>query len=30
MIFQPFYTAESGCAAYIVGCGGKGKCAVVD
>lgn len=30
MILQPFYTSESGCAAYIVGCGGKGKCAVVD
>ena len=30
MILQPFYTSESGCAAYIVGSGGKGKCAVVD
>ena len=30
MIFQPFYYPETGCAAYVVGCGGKGKCAVVD
>jgi hydroxyacylglutathione hydrolase len=30
MIFQPFYYPETGCAAYLVGCGGKGKCAVVD
>jgi hydroxyacylglutathione hydrolase len=30
MIFQPFYYPETGCAAYIVGCGGIGKCAVVD
>ena len=30
MIFQPYYYPETGCAAYVVGCGGKGKCAVVD
>jgi glyoxylase-like metal-dependent hydrolase (beta-lactamase superfamily II) len=30
MIFQPFYYPETGCAAYVVGCGGLGKCAVVD
>lgn len=30
MIFQPYYYPETGCAAYLVGCGGKGKCAVVD
>jgi len=30
MIFRPYYTFETGCAAYLFGCGGKGKCAVVD
>jgi len=30
MIFKPFYYFDTGCAAYVVGCGGKGKCAVVD
>lgn len=30
MIFQPFYRWSSGCAAYLFGCGGLGKCAVVD
>jgi glyoxylase-like metal-dependent hydrolase (beta-lactamase superfamily II) len=30
MIFRPFYTFETGCAAYLFGCGGKGLCCVVD
>lgn len=30
MIFKPFYRFDSGCAAYVFGCGGKGKCVVVD
>ena len=30
MIFRPFYTYETGCAAYLLGCGSLGKCAVVD
>ncbi len=30
MIFRPFYRYETGCAAYLFGCGGLGKCAVVD
>lgn len=30
MIFRPYYYFESGCAAYLFGCGGLGKCAVVD
>lgn len=30
MIFRPYYTFETGCAAYLFGCGGLGKCAVVD
>lgn len=30
MIFRPFYTFETGCAAYLFGCGSLGKCAVVD
>ncbi|MDH5671080.1 MAG: MBL fold metallo-hydrolase [Myxococcales bacterium] len=30
MIFRPFYYFDSGCAAYLFGCGGLGKCAVVD
>lgn len=30
MIFKPFYAFETGCAAYLLGCGGLGRCAVVD
>src|SRR5688572_26888418 len=30
MIFKPYYYFESGCAAYLFGCGTLGKCAVVD
>ena len=30
MIFRPFYYYETGCAAYVLGCGTLGKCAVVD
>jgi len=30
MIFQPYYYFETGCAAYLFGCGTLGKCAVVD
>ncbi|MDI3286819.1 MBL fold metallo-hydrolase [Polyangium sp. 15x6] len=30
MIFKPYYSFEIGCAAYLFGCGGLGKCAVVD
>ena len=30
MIFRPFYVDETGCASYLFGCGGLGKCAVVD
>lgn len=30
MIFKPFYYFETGCAAYLFGCGSVGKCAVVD
>lgn len=30
MIFRPFYRFETGCAGYVVGCGGLGTCAVVD
>jgi glyoxylase-like metal-dependent hydrolase (beta-lactamase superfamily II) len=30
MIFRPFYYYETGCAAYLLGCGSLGKCAVVD
>jgi len=30
MIFKPYYYFETGCAAYLIGCGGLGKCAVVD
>jgi hydroxyacylglutathione hydrolase len=30
MIFRPFYTFETGCAGYLLGCGGLGVCAVVD
>ncbi|MBE7481559.1 MAG: MBL fold metallo-hydrolase [Polyangiaceae bacterium] len=30
MIFKPYYYFETGCAAYLFGCGSLGKCAVVD
>jgi len=30
MIFKPYYYFETGCAAYLFGCGGLGECAVVD
>ena len=30
MILRPFYRFETGCASYLLGCGGLGKCAVVD
>jgi hydroxyacylglutathione hydrolase len=30
MIFRPFYYYDLGCAAYVLGCGTLGKCAVVD
>ena len=30
MIFRPFYYFETGCAAYVFGCAGKGLAAVVD
>ncbi len=30
MIFRPFYYYDTGCAAYLFGCGTKGVCAVVD
>jgi glyoxylase-like metal-dependent hydrolase (beta-lactamase superfamily II) len=30
VIFKPYYYFEAGCAAYLFGCGGLGKCAVVD
>ncbi len=30
MIFRPFYRYETGCAAYVFGCGGQGVCCVVD
>lgn len=30
MIFKPFYYFDTGCAAYVIGCGGQGYCAVVD
>lgn len=30
MIFKPFHYFETGCAAYLFGCGSLGKCAVVD
>jgi hydroxyacylglutathione hydrolase len=30
MIFRPFHYFDTGCAAYVFGCGGLGKCAVVD
>ena len=30
MIFRPFYSFETGCAAYLFGCGSLGRCCVVD
>jgi hydroxyacylglutathione hydrolase len=30
MIFRPYYYFDTGCAAYVLGCGGLGQCAVVD
>lgn len=30
MIFRPYHYFETGCAAYLFGCGTLGKCAVVD
>ena len=30
MIFKPYYHFETGCAAYLLGCGSLAKCAVVD
>ena len=30
MIFRPFYYHDIGCAAYVLGCGTLGVCAVVD
>jgi hydroxyacylglutathione hydrolase len=30
VIFKPYYYFETGCAAYLFGCGSVGKCAVVD
>lgn len=30
MIFKPYYAFDTGCAAYLFGCGGLGRCAVVD
>jgi hypothetical protein len=30
MIFKPFYRDDTGCAAYVFGCGGRGVGAVVD
>ena len=30
MIFKPYYYFETGCAAYLFGCGSLAKCAVVD
>ncbi|MBS1124181.1 MAG: fold metallo-hydrolase, partial [Deltaproteobacteria bacterium] len=30
MIFKPFYRFETGCAAYVFGCGGLGIACVVD
>jgi glyoxylase-like metal-dependent hydrolase (beta-lactamase superfamily II) len=30
MIVRPYYYFDTGCAAYLFGCGGLGKCAVVD
>jgi len=30
MMFRPFYSYDLGCAAYLLGCGSMGKCAVID
>ena len=30
MIFRPYHYFDTGCAAYLFGCGSLGKCAVVD
>jgi glyoxylase-like metal-dependent hydrolase (beta-lactamase superfamily II) len=30
MIFRPYYYFQTGCAAYLFGCGTLGQCAVVD
>jgi hydroxyacylglutathione hydrolase len=30
VIFRPYFTYESGCASYLLGCGGLGRCAIVD
>src|SRR5262245_65851697 len=30
MIFRPFHYFDTGCAAYVFGCGTVGECAVVD
>jgi glyoxylase-like metal-dependent hydrolase (beta-lactamase superfamily II) len=30
MIFKPFYRFDTGCAGYLFGCGGKGRCVAVD
>ena len=30
MIFRPFYRFDTGCAAYVLGCGGQGLACVVD
>jgi hydroxyacylglutathione hydrolase len=30
MILRPYYYDDHGCAAYVFGCGGLGRCAVVD
>ena len=30
MIFRPYYYYDTGCAAYLFGCGTVGRCAVVD
>jgi glyoxylase-like metal-dependent hydrolase (beta-lactamase superfamily II) len=30
VIFKPYYYFETGCAAYLFGCGGLGVCAVID
>ena len=30
MIFRPYFYFDTGCAAYLLGCGTLGKCAVVD
>jgi len=30
VIFRPFYYFDTGCAAYVFGCGTLSKCAVVD